>query len=70
MTWTIASIRAAAIVLYFVIATVWLPDFVLGLGFIASSSRFIGDLVVSVVWGGALVGGLWGLRIAQRRGMI
>ena len=70
MTWATASLKAAAIVIYFVLATVWLPDFVLGLGFIEDSSDFIGDLIVSTVWGAALFGGMWALRIGQRRGLI
>lgn len=70
VTWTTASIRAAVIVLYFVITTVWLPDFLLALDFVKGSSDFVSDLVTSVVWGAALVGGMWALRIAQRRGMI
>jgi uncharacterized membrane protein YkvA (DUF1232 family) len=70
VTWTTASLKAAAIVIYFVLATVWLPDFVLALGFIEDSSDFIGDLIVSAVWSTALLGGIWALRIGQRRGLI
>ena len=70
MTWRTASLKAAAIVLYFVLATVWLPDFVLNLGVVESSSDIVSDLVVTAVWGGALVGGIWALRIGQRRGLI
>ena len=70
MTWTSASLKAAAIVLYFIVATVWLPDFILHLEFVKTASDFVGDLVISAVWGAALVGGIWALRIAQRRGMI
>jgi len=70
VTWTSASLRAVAIVLYFIIAGVWLPDFVLSLGFIESSSDFVSDLVVTAVWGGGLVAGLWALRMGQRRGLI
>jgi uncharacterized membrane protein YkvA (DUF1232 family) len=70
VTWTTASIKAAAIVIYFVLATVWLPDFVLGLGFIQDSSDLVIDLVVSAVWGAALLGGIWALRIGQRKGLI
>ena len=70
VTWRTASLRSAAIVLYFILATVWLPDFVLSLGLVESSSRLISDLVVTAVWGGALFGGIWALRIGQRRGLI
>jgi hypothetical protein len=70
VTWTTASMRAVAIVLYFIIATVWLPDFVLSLGFVESASEFLSDLVVTAVWAVALGGGIVALRIAQQRGLI
>jgi len=70
VTWTIASLKAAVIVLYFVISTVWLPDFVLHLGFVETASDFVSDLLITAVWGAALGGGIWALRIGQRRGLI
>lgn len=70
MTWKIASLKGLAIVLYFVIATVWLPDFVLRLGFVQTASDLLSDLVVLAVWGAALLGGMWALRIGQRKGLI
>lgn len=70
MTWTSAALRSLLIVLYFVVATVWLPDRVLRLGAVAESATLVSDLLVLVVWGAGLVGGLWGLRTAQRRGLI
>ena len=70
MTWINASVRALAIVVYFVVFTVWLPDFVLGLGFVAEGSDLVRDVVVSLVWGAALVAGMTGLRLAQRRGLV
>lgn len=70
VTWTNAALRGLLIVLYFVVATVWLPDRVLRLGAVAESSAMIRDLLVLVVWGAGLVGGLWMMRTAQRRGLI
>ncbi|HEX5631273.1 MAG TPA: hypothetical protein VFY15_06415 [Acidimicrobiia bacterium] len=70
MTWINASVRAFAIVLYFVVFTVWLPDFVLGLGFVSGGSDLLRDLAVSAVWGAAMVVGMVGLRLAQRRGLV
>lgn len=69
MTWIGASLRGLAIVLYFVVATVWLPDFVSRLGFVTGSD-LLGDLVVPAVWGVGLFGGIWMLRIGQRKGSI
>jgi hypothetical protein len=70
VTWFNASVRGLAIFLYFVVFTVWLPDFVLGLGFVAEGSDLLRDLIVSAVWGVALIAGMAGLRIAQRRGLV
>jgi hypothetical protein len=69
MTWIGASLRGFAVVLYFVITTVWLPDFVARLGFVEGSD-LVTDLAVSAVWGVALFGGMWMLRIGQRMGFI
>lgn len=70
MSWANATGRGLLIVLYFVIATVWLPDLVLGLGFVSEASRFLRDLIGLVVWGAALVAGLYLLRRFQRQGLI
>jgi hypothetical protein len=70
MSWGRASLRALLIVAYFVLATVWLPDMVATLGALESASRPVRDIAVSGVWAGALGGGIWLLRIAQRRGLI
>lgn len=70
MNWNTALWRGFLIVLYFVILTVWLPDMVLGLGFVASASQNVRDLIVLVVWGSALGAGLYLLRRAQRLGFI
>jgi len=70
MTWTNAIGRGVIIVLYFVIATVWLPDFVLNLGAVADATQLMRDLIVVTVWGIALVAGMYLLRWAQRRDLI
>lgn len=70
MTWANAIGRGVLFVVYFIVATIWLPDFVLNLGPVAEASGFLRDLVVSVVWGGALVAGIFLLRWSQRRGLI
>ena len=70
VSWSSAVGRGLLIVLYFVIATVWVPDLVLGLSFVAEASRFVRDLVGLLVWGGALIAGLYLLRRAQRQGLI
>lgn len=70
MSWTNAAIRGVAIFAYFFIATVWLPDLVLTLGPIASASGMIQDIVGLSAWGLGLGAGMFGLRLAQRRGLI
>ena len=68
MDWTTAAWRGALIVVYFAVATVWLPDFVLG--FFADAARAIRDLVALVIWGAALGAGMYLLRRFQRQGLI
>jgi hypothetical protein len=70
VTWSSALVRGLAVFLYFAVFTVWLPDFVLGQGFVAEGSALLRDVVVTVVWGGALAVGMIGLRLAQRRGLV
>jgi ABC-type Mn2+/Zn2+ transport system permease subunit len=67
-SWLAAYVRGLIVFLYFVIATVWLPD--RALQFVDGSSRFVQDAVVSVVWFVALAAGLYGLRRAQSQGLI
>lgn len=67
MSWLQASIRAALIVAYFIVATVWLPDVVVNLDPIAGGSAIVRDAVVLAVWGGGFVAGAWFLRRSQRR---
>lgn len=70
MTWATAGARGLLIVLYLVVATVWLPDQVLGLGFVEDASSIVRDLVLVIVWGSALGVGMYLLRVGQRRGLI
>lgn len=70
MSWIGATWRGLLIVAFFFAATVWLPDFVLGLDAIASASALVRDLVVLGVWGSGFAAGLWALRLSQRRGLI
>ena len=70
MTWKQAWLRAGVIFVYFVVSLVFIPDLVIGLGPIAGASNLIRDGVVLVLWGAALVAGLWGLRRMQSQGRI
>lgn len=58
------------IVAYFAVFMVWLPSFVLKLGAVGEMNRTTRDLIGSAVWAVFLAGGLWGLRILQRRRVI
>jgi hypothetical protein len=69
-SWTVAGVAALAIVVYFTLATVWLPSWVLRLPAVAQASRFVADLVGTAVWAAFLGLGMWAMRIAQRRGWI
>jgi hypothetical protein len=68
--WTEAGLAGLAIVAYFALATVWLPSWVLRIPALAQASRSVADLVSTMVWAAFLVLGMWGLRVAQRRGWI
>jgi predicted tellurium resistance membrane protein TerC len=70
MTWMNAWLRGLAFFVYIVIATVWLPDFVVKLDSVAGAAAFVRDLIVLGVWGAAFIGGLWLLRFGQRRGLV
>ncbi len=70
MTWMSAAGKGTLIFVYFVITTVWLPDFILNLDAIADASSSVRDIVVLAVWGGALGFGVWFLRRSQRQGLI
>lgn len=68
--WAEAGPAGLAIVAYFALATVWLPSWVLRIPAVAQASRSVADLVGTLVWAAFLVLGMWGLRVAQRRGWI
>ena len=70
MSWQSATLRGLIIFVYFFIATVWIPDFVLQTSVVAQSSSFVQDAVGLVVWGTGLLIGLIGLRRAQQRDLI
>ncbi len=70
MSWIGAIGRGLLIVVFFFVGTVWIPDFVLKLDSIASAPSLVRDLGVLVIWGGGFAGGLYLLRIAQRRGLV
>jgi len=70
VSWATASVKGVLVFLYFVVATVYVPDLVLGLGFVADASSFVRDLVGLGVWGAFFTAGLWMLRVGQRRGII
>lgn len=75
-------LKVAVIVLYFVVATVFVPSWVVQSDFLSSppsvyeglfSADFWGivrDLIGTGVWLAALVIGMWGLRWAQRKELI
>ncbi len=63
-------LSAFAIVTYFAVSIVWLPSFVLRLSFVAELDRTIRDLIGASLWAVLLIAGIWGLRLAQRRGLI
>lgn len=68
VTWARAYAWAAVILVGFFLATVWLPELLLGL--LRSSDQLVQDAVVSIVWTGAVVASLWTVRSLQRRGKI
>ena len=63
-------LSAFLIVAYFAVLMLWMPSFVLKLSVVGEMDRAMRDLIGSVVWVVALVGGLWGLRTLQRRRVI
>jgi len=70
MTWVNAYVRGLLIFVYFVVATVIVPDIVVRLDVITGASSVVQDLVVPGVWAAGLVGGLYLLRRFQRTGLI
>jgi hypothetical protein len=70
MTWGTASLKAIAIVAYFVVFTVWLPSWLLGLDAVAQASAPVRDAIAVVTWTVTLGAGIFGLRNGQRKGLI
>lgn len=66
ISWSSAWLKAALIVVFFAVATVWLPSAILEIGAVATAPRVVQDLIGSGVWMIALVAGLFGLRWAQK----
>ena len=69
-TWARAYVIGVVITLYFIVATIWLPSFVLKLSFVASAPAIIRDIVGSGAWFAFLAAGLFALRRAQHSGLI
>jgi hypothetical protein len=65
-----AMVSAVVIVLYFALATVWLPSALLRSSLLTGVDRNVADLVALVVWIATLSLGMWMLRMAQDRGLI
>lgn len=69
-SWWMAYGKALLVVLYFVLATVWLPSWVLGIGFVERAAPVLHDLAGAGAWAIAMAVGLWALRRSQARGWI
>ncbi|HEX6219793.1 MAG TPA: hypothetical protein VF115_01735 [Acidimicrobiia bacterium] len=69
-SWIEAGLAGLAIVAYFALTTVWVPSWVLRMSAVAQASQAVSDLVGTLVWAVFLLLGMWGLRLAQRRGWI
>ena len=68
--WAVAYGKAFVILVYFVVATMWLPSWVLGLGPVTRAVPVVHDLIGAAVWLVAMALGLWGLRRSQSEGWI
>ncbi len=69
-TWARAWWLAAVVFLYFAIATVWLPDYVINEPALASMPDLVRDLAAAGAWFVALAAGIYSLRILQKRGRV
>lgn len=65
-TWLSAFGRALVVLVYFAVATVWLPSYLIG----STTDEGFRDIVVSVSWLATFGGGIWALRELQRRGWL
>jgi len=70
MSWMMAYVRGLLIFLYFLLATVIIPNLVVRLGVVGRASAALRDIVVLAVWGTGLTAGLYLLRRFQRQGII
>ena len=70
MSWTNAYARGLLIFVYFVVATVIIPNLVIRLDSVARASSVVKDLAVLATWGTGLVAGLYLLWRFQRKGLI
>jgi len=66
VTWTRAYGLGIGIALYFIVATIWLPSFVLRMSVVASAPSTLRDIIGAGVWFVFLAVGLIALRLAQR----
>lgn len=65
--WVRAGLIGAGVLIYFVVATAWLPSTLLRFDSVASSSPWVRDAIATVCWLATLVTGMFGLRWAQAR---
>jgi hypothetical protein len=70
VTWLNAVARSLIIVVYLILATVWLPDMIVQMQALSESPVIVRDLIPVLVWSVGLAGGLVGMRVAQSRGLI
>ena len=61
---------AVVVFLYFAVATVWLPDYVINEPSLSSMPDLVKDLAASGAWFVALAAGIYSLRILQKRNRI
>ena len=70
MSWRSAWLRSVGIVSFFVVFTVWLPSWLLGLDPVASANAAVRDAVAVLSWFVGLAVGIVALRLGQRRGWL
>lgn len=66
LSWPKAWLKTAVIVVYFVVATVWLPSRIVQAGFVARLPRFARDLIGSGAWLIPMALGIYALWWAER----
>jgi len=70
MNWLNAYLRGFLIFVYFLVATVIVPNYVLKMDAMGRASAVVQDLVILAIWGAALVAGIFMLRRFQAKGII